>query len=179
MAFHIQQGSFTFPPIHTLPMLSHLHPLHSQTTSASARPCQIAPIHRKPCLHSSCPHHPTISNPLQRLIFVKPSQPLSTRCWSSLLACWKPQQKQQNQNNATAQWSLCLEALGTVVVQFGWPDPDSAPNTLSVEGFGCVEGGEWWAQLSLRWPSRVGGRRKCRPTAHVAAERNSAELDEM
>ena len=66
-------------PIHTLPTLSHLHPLHSQTTSASARPCQIAPIRRKPRLYSSCPHHPTISNPLQRLIFVEPFKPLSTR----------------------------------------------------------------------------------------------------
>ncbi len=76
-------------PIHTLPTLSHLHPLHSQTTSASARPCQIAPIRRKPRLYSSCPHHPTISNPLQRLIFVEPFKPLSTRT-SPSWSLWTP-----------------------------------------------------------------------------------------
>ena len=76
-------------PIHTLPTLSHLHPLHSQTTSASARPCKIAPIRQKPRLYSTCPHHSTISNPLQRLIFVEPFKPLSTRT-SPPWSLWTP-----------------------------------------------------------------------------------------
>src|SRR5258708_38728718 len=43
----------------------------------STRFIHLSPIHTLP--YSSCPHHPTISNPLQRFIFVEPFKPLSTR----------------------------------------------------------------------------------------------------
>jgi len=72
--------SIHFPLIPTLPTLSHLQPSRSQMTSMFSQTLPCCTNASKPHPYSSWFYPLTISpgNPLQRLIFVKPFQSLST-----------------------------------------------------------------------------------------------------